>query len=298
MRTQRTTTGTGTGPARSLVAAGLVGAVGLLAGCLPGGEDSASSSTSSAPLTTSSTTAPTTSGSSSPTSGDGQAPPPPTELLGYAKSYMSVSSSVTIEGTFRTEKGEKVTYEASGATNPEGNSRTVLTVPGGGRMELVAVGWDRYLKVDEAYLKGIEDKDDNPLFDHPDEWVKLSWAGEDEKDKYEELDAFRPGAIVKGNFFGESLTDWDVVSGATTNETVGGIETTRMEASTSSGKQGGARYIWVAQGAEAKVVRLSYGDPTTPSVWDFSGWNSTSTDITPPSGAVDLKDDSDKVAVS
>lgn len=272
----------------------LAGAVALsVTGCtLIGGTDEPTSTSSTqVPLTTTTTSEPSTSSSTS-DGGGSKNPPSGDSVLQSSRNYMNVSSNVTISGTLHDDERDlDVTLRSEGSTGgllstskSAGVSRATLTVPGGGRMDAIMIGIQHYAKVNLAWLDVNEVPKDSPLRKNLDRWVKVPFDNSP-------LDPYRPQQLLKGTFFGKSLTPFDAKRSPASFEELAGKETYRV-AIRQAGKEGGMeRIVWISTDAAAPVpIKLTYGQNDQRSTLNFSRWNTTREDFAKPPAAKTVED--------
>ncbi|WP_435200161.1 hypothetical protein [Janibacter sp. GS2] len=271
----------------ALVAAGAV--VLSLSACGPvGGKDPGSSSSSYEPVITTSTTEPPTSSSTSATRG-GPRPPAPdaATLVARAKQHMSSMSTVSITGTLYTTVGREtvpVELRSAGSTGDltsqerhAGASKTTLTLPNGGTLEVQAQGWYHYIRADAKWFAGLG-RDDTTLAKYAGEWLKVT---RDDSP----VDDLRPNSLVKGSFFGKSLTPFDGAKASGSTDRIDGEWVARIDLPTGRGQRA-SRVMWISlDPAEPEMLRLAYGQSPAQTVYDFSGWNDTNDQFTVPKGA-------------
>lgn len=273
----------------ALVAAGAV-VLSLSACGTFGGEESESSSSSYEPVETTSTTEPSTSSSTSTTKGGPEpAAPDAAKLVARAKQHMSSMSTVTITGTLFAEKGHEmipVELRSAGSTGDltsqethAGASKTTLTLPNGGTLQVQAQGWYHYIKADALWFTGLG-TDDTTLATHAGEWLKVK--RDDSPDK---VDGLRPNSLVKGTFFGEGLTPFDGAKASGSTDRVDGEWVARIDLPAGKGQKL-SRVMWISlDPAAPEMLRLAYGASPEQTVYEFSKWNDTNDQFTAPKGA-------------
>lgn len=269
----------------ALVAAGAV----VLSACGPvGGDEPKSSSSSHEPVVTTSTTEPSTSSSTSATEG-GPRPPAPdaATLVARAKQHMSSMSTVSITGTLYTDVGHDtipIELRSAGSTGDltsqerhAGASKTTLTLPNGGTLQVQAQGWYHYIKADAKWFAGLG-TDDTMLAKYAGEWLKVT--REDSP-----VDDLRPNSLVKGRFFGKSLTPFDGAKASGSTDSIDGEWVARIDLPTGKGQRV-SRVMWISlDPAKPEMLRLAYGQSPEQTVYEFSGWNDTNDQFTVPKGA-------------
>lgn len=282
--------------ARRRAAVLAAGAVALsLAACGPfGGDESASSSSTHEPVET--TTTSESSSSSSSSTGESQPDPPDgATLLSRSKQHMSVMSTVTIDGTLSIAKGNEhipVKLHSEGSTGDitsqethAGASRTSLTLPNGGKLEVHAQGWYHYLRANKKWFAGL-DRDDRQVAKYAGRWLKVK-----RDESPETIDGLRPNTLIKGTFFGESLTPFEGARASASTVKLDGEWVGRLDLQSEEDKQQTARTMWVSLDPEKPdMLRLTYGQDPSRTTYTFSKWNETDDDFTEPKGAKTLTD--------
>ena len=276
------------------LAAGAV-AVSLSACGTFGGEESESSTSTYEPVETTSTSEPSTS-SSSTTEGDPQPDPPDgTALLNQSKQHMSVMSTVTIDGTLSIAKGndrvpaklhsEGSTGNITSQESHAGASRTSLTLQNGGTLEVHAQGWYHYLRANEKWFEGLG-REDRQVSEYAGRWLKVK-----RDESPDAIDGLRPNTLIKGTFFGESLTPFQAERASSSTVRLDGEWVARLDLQSEEDKQQTARTMWVSLDPEApNMLRLTYGESPTRTTFTFSGWNETDDQFTEPKRAKTLTD--------
>lgn len=240
-----------------------------------------------APLTTTTTTEPQ-SESSSTTSGATKDPPSGSSILSSARRYMAATDNVTLSGSFYDpDRDLTVTVTAEGSTGgllstskKAGISRTTRSVPGGGRMEVVVVGTDHYLKVNKAWLEVMEVPRDSPMRKNTGRWVKFPFENSP-------LDVWRPQTMLQQIFYGTALTPFDAKKSPAVHDELQGTEVYRVairKAKASS--SGGERTLLVSTDPSRPApIRLVYGQGERSTRLGFSRWGSSREDFSRPASA-------------
>ena len=277
----------------------LAGAVALSgAGCtLVAGDEAPPAASPVVPLTTTTTTEPP-----SPTftsqGGPAATAPDPTTVVNAARNHMDTSANVTISGTlFDADRDLLVKIRAEGSTGglksgqkDAGISRTTASLADGGTLEAIIIGWDHFAKVDRKWLDGVKAPRDSPLRKHADQWVKVPRDNSP-------LDRYRPYQLLKQNFFGQGLTQFDARRSTVSidSELVPGQDVYRVALNKAGkGGQSTQRILWVAAAPQPpEPLQLTYGRYPTRTTLVYSDWNNSSEDFSEPRDFTVVEDISD-----
>lgn len=270
----------------ALVAAGAV-VLSLSACGLTGGEEPDSSTSSYEPVNTTTTTEPSTSSSSTTKGGPRPKAPDAATLVARAKQHMSSMSTVTITGTLYQEHGHDViaielrsegsTGDLTSQETHAGASKTTLTLPNGGTLHVQAQGWYHYIKADKKWFAGLG-REDTQLAKYAGKWLKV-------KRDASPVDDLRPNSLVKGKFFGKSLTPFDGAKASGSTDRIDGEWVARVDLPQGKGQRA-SRVMWISlDPAAPEMLRLAYGQSPEQTVYEFSRWNDTNDQFTAPKGA-------------